>query len=104
MLSLVWLLAFTGSLLVSYARARAEGLGLTCSVGIADRSLRMVIVLIMLFTGFRRSGVFLAVLAILAWFTVGQRVVHVGRLARLRDRELPPPAPGNAPHPVEPRA
>jgi CDP-diacylglycerol---glycerol-3-phosphate 3-phosphatidyltransferase len=101
---LVWMLAFTGSLLVSYARARAEGLGLTCSVGIADRSLRMVIVLIMLFTGFRRSGLFLAALALLAWFTVGQRVVHVGRLARLRDREPQAPAVGNAPSPAEPRA
>jgi CDP-diacylglycerol---glycerol-3-phosphate 3-phosphatidyltransferase len=100
---LVWLLAFTGSLLVSYARARAEGLGLSCSVGIADRTLRMVIVLIMLFTGYRRSGAFLAGLAGLAWFTVGQRVVHVGRLARQRDRELQTPAPGSAPRREESR-
>ncbi len=91
-----WLLAFTGSLLVSYARARAEGLGLTCAVGIADRSLRMVIVLIMLFTGFRHSGLFLAGLALLAWVTVGQRIAHVGRQARLRDRDLQAPAAANA--------
>ena len=100
---LFWLLAFTGSMLVSYARARAEGLGLSCSVGIADRSLRMVIVIIMLFTGYGRSGAFLAVLALLAWFTVGQRVVHVGRLARLSDRELQARAPAGAPQREESR-
>ena len=40
----VAVLALLGSLLVSYTRARAEGLGLQCNVGIATRAERVVLV------------------------------------------------------------
>jgi CDP-diacylglycerol--glycerol-3-phosphate 3-phosphatidyltransferase len=71
----------------SYAKARAESLGLTCNVGIAERSERLIAVLVL--TGF--SGIFdLGVLrAIALWglaaattVTVVQRMVEVRRQTR----------------------
>jgi CDP-diacylglycerol--glycerol-3-phosphate 3-phosphatidyltransferase len=79
--ALGWLLALTGSLLVSYARARAEGLGIVCRVGLADRSVRLILVLAMLIAGLQHSSPFLWLLAGLSWITVAQRVVHVRRAA-----------------------
>jgi phosphatidylglycerophosphate synthase len=80
--ALCWVLALTGGLLVSYTRARAEGLGIACRIGLADRSVRLVLVLAMLIAGLQRSGPFLALLAVLSWITVLQRTVHVRRAAR----------------------
>lgn len=85
-----WVLTLTGSFLVSYTRARAEGLGLECRVGIADRSLRMALVILMLLLGFGASVYFLAALSLLAWVTVFQRIAHVHRQAVAA-------APGSAP-------
>jgi len=71
---------------VSYARARAEGLGLTASVGIAERSERLVVSLV--FTGFVGFGmpavalvVVLALLAAASGITVVQRMATVRRQA-----------------------
>jgi CDP-diacylglycerol---glycerol-3-phosphate 3-phosphatidyltransferase len=71
----------------SYAKARAESLGMTCNVGIAERSERLIAILVL--TGL--SGLFdLPVLrAIGLWglsvattITVGQRVREVHRQSR----------------------
>ncbi|MFI6323099.1 phosphatidylinositol phosphate synthase [Nonomuraea sp. NPDC050556] len=68
---------------VSYAKARAEGLGLTCDVGLAERPERLVVVLVA--AGFDGLGVpyILAagmwILAVASAITVVQRVVHVYR-------------------------
>jgi CDP-diacylglycerol--glycerol-3-phosphate 3-phosphatidyltransferase len=80
---------------VSYARARAEGLGMTASVGIAERADRLVAVL--LTTGLVGLGrefgaglpeatllVVLAVLAVASLVTVVQRVLTVRRQAIAR--------------------
>ncbi|GLB67450.1 phosphatidylinositol phosphate synthase [Arthrobacter mangrovi] len=71
-------------MLVSYARSKAESLGCTADVGIAERSERLVAVLV--FTGFTGLGlppvVLLAVLLLLAaasFITVLQRVGTVYR-------------------------
>ena len=95
-----WILALTGGFLVSYARARAEGLGLPCAVGLADRTLRVVLIAVMLLLGHRSTGWLLALIALLAWITVVQRIVHVRRLAlssggggRCPEPGAPPPAP-----------
>jgi len=93
----IWLLALAGSYLVSYTRARAEGLGFGCQVGIADRSLRVVIVLILLLLGLRASGYPLALLAVLTWTTVGQRVRHVWLQDRERQAAAAAPAPAATP-------
>ena len=71
---------------VSYARARAEGLGMQANVGIAERADRLVSTLVTAgFVGwFLPDGVLLAVLALLAvasLVTVVQRILMVRRQA-----------------------
>lgn len=70
---------------ISYARARAESVGLDCKVGIAERTERLLILLVPAF--FYGLGVpyllpaALFVLAILVLITVWQRFAHVYRQA-----------------------
>ncbi len=72
--------------IVPYARARAEGLGMTAEVGIAERADRLVLALVM--TGFTGLGlpvivltITLGVLVVAAFITVIQRVVVVRKQA-----------------------
>jgi CDP-diacylglycerol--glycerol-3-phosphate 3-phosphatidyltransferase len=71
--------------LVSYAKARAQGLGLRCEVGIAERPERMVTILVA--SGLYGLGVpyilpiGLWLLAAASAFTFGQRVVAVHQSA-----------------------
>jgi len=72
--------------IVSYAKARAEGLGMTANVGIAERSDRLVVVLVA--TGLVGLGlpevvlaVVLVLLAIASLVTVFQRIGTVRRQA-----------------------
>jgi len=71
--------------LVSYTKARAEGLGLRCDVGLAERTERLVIGLVA--TGLAGLGVpyvlpaGLWVLAAASTITFGQRVLAVRRAA-----------------------
>lgn len=78
----VTLAGLVGGLMVSYARARAEGLGADGSTGIAERTERLVLVLASAFL----AGLFdlpwvlnagLWVVAVLAWITVVQRIWSV---------------------------
>jgi archaetidylinositol phosphate synthase len=75
------LAALSGSVLVSYTRARAEAAGIKMeSVGLAERAERMLIlaaVSIIAFFWLPALGYGIALLAILANFTVLQRAVHV---------------------------
>ncbi|MFQ5813243.1 MAG: CDP-alcohol phosphatidyltransferase family protein [Anaerolineae bacterium] len=64
-----------GSLMVSYARARAEGLGLDCKVGLLTRLERTVILTVALVLD--QIPTALWVLAILTNFTAFQRMYHV---------------------------
>jgi CDP-diacylglycerol--glycerol-3-phosphate 3-phosphatidyltransferase len=78
-------LALAGSLMVSYARARAEGLGLDCKVGVMERAERLVVIIAgTILTGiFHRHWIFEIVLWLLAAmtnFTAVQRMMHVRRL------------------------
>ena len=73
---------------VPYARARAEGLGMTAAVGIAERADRLVLVLVGTFlVGLGLPGVVLtvvlALLAVASAVTVGQRVATVRRQSRV---------------------
>lgn len=70
-------LALTGAYLTSYARARAEGLGLTCTVGLVTRPERVLILGIGLIAGL--AGPAIWVLTLLGAFTAAQRIVHVYR-------------------------
>ncbi len=68
-----------GSLLISYARARAEGLGLDGAVGIAPRPERVLILGLGLSINGDTTVVALIVLALLTHFTAMQRLYHVWR-------------------------
>jgi CDP-diacylglycerol--glycerol-3-phosphate 3-phosphatidyltransferase len=82
----VSLLAIVGTFLVSYARARAEGLGLDAKVGVMQRAERVVLISApQAFFGLALDGwVFAGVvilLAVTAWITVVQRISFVRRTA-----------------------
>jgi len=75
-----------GSFLVSYTRARAEGLGLECKVGWFERPERIVLLIV--------AGLFglspvmpgaLLLLALLSFVTAIQRILHVRRITRVRE-------------------
>ncbi len=84
-----------GSLMVSYARARAEALGVECKVGLATRPVRVVILSIGLV--FAKGAGILGVdllapaiyaMAALTAFTVVQRVLHVRKALKRRGADL----------------
>lgn len=88
--------------IVSYAKARAEALGMTADVGVAERSDRLVGILVP--TGFAGIGVpyvheaALIILAVLSTVTLAQRIVAVRNQALARDaanpaNATPKPAP-----------
>jgi len=84
--------ALAMSMLVSYARARAEGLGLECTVGIAPRAERIVLLgAPALLFGPGPNGMLLfwivAILAVAATVTVVQRVLYVARVANTGPRQ-----------------
>lgn len=68
---------------VSYVKARAEGLGLSCDVGMAERAERLVILgiagLLHMFSVPYGLPVTIWVLAAVTVFTVFQRLIHVRR-------------------------
>lgn len=79
-----WMIAFiyiaiVGSLMVSYTKARAEGLGLECRTGILARPERVIILAIGLLSG---TGICMWALVLLAVFsnvTAVERIVSVWR-------------------------
>lgn len=74
---------------VSYAKARAEGLGLRCDVGLAERAERLILVLLgTALAGFGLDlalAVLLWVLAVASSVTVVQRTLEVRRQAAHAD-------------------
>jgi len=83
---MVTIAALVSSVLVSYTRARAEGLGLECRVGIAARAERILLLgAPTLFFAAGPNGLLLfwivVALGIATTITVVQRVVHVARIA-----------------------
>ncbi len=79
------LIALSGSLLTSYARARAEGLGVRCEVGLIERPQRIILLILGLAFGGFPLIVIIGILAFLTVFTFIQRVVHVGKLTMGKD-------------------
>jgi CDP-diacylglycerol--glycerol-3-phosphate 3-phosphatidyltransferase len=77
---------FVGSVSVSYVRARAEGLGIKCEVGIFTRVERVIVLALGLIIG-QWVGlallVALCILAALAWVTVLQRLMHVRKYSTM---------------------
>ena len=76
---------FVGSVMVSYLRARAEGLGVKCEVGVFTRAERVVVMSAGLLFGQRFDlaiPIMLGIITALAFFTVIQRLIHVRRLEK----------------------
>ncbi|MEE9269946.1 MAG: CDP-alcohol phosphatidyltransferase family protein [Candidatus Krumholzibacteria bacterium] len=76
----------SGSVLISYARARLEGLGFTCGVGLMERPERMALVVFGLFLGSRLLSLILYLLAAGTVVTVLQRIRHAHRVTSARDQ------------------
>jgi len=74
-------IALVGSLMVSYMRARAEALGIECKVGYFTRPERVIILALGLLLSRIDYALIiaLAIVAVLSFFTVGQRLIYVWR-------------------------
>lgn len=72
--------AMWGSFVVSYTRARAEGLGYDCKVGLLTRFERFILIIAMLLTGWILPG--LIALAVLTHITALQRILYVRGIMR----------------------
>lgn len=79
----VGVLAIHSAICVSYVRARAESQGVECSIGIAERAVRMIILMAGAIIGYFAGDIYFTyiiyILVILSYFTVGQRILHVWR-------------------------
>ncbi|WP_305515399.1 archaetidylinositol phosphate synthase [Methanobrevibacter sp. V14] len=79
----VGILAIHSAITVSYVRARAESQGAECNIGIAERAVRMIILMIGALIGYFTGDIYFTyviyILVILSYFTVVQRIVHVWR-------------------------
>jgi phosphatidylglycerophosphate synthase len=69
--------ALVGAFLISYARARAEGIGKDCHTGVLERPERIILISLACLTGFFTP--ILWVLFILSHVTVIQRIMFVRR-------------------------
>jgi CDP-diacylglycerol--glycerol-3-phosphate 3-phosphatidyltransferase len=86
--------ALAGSFMVSYARARAEGLGVDCKVGVMTRPERIALLGVALIVGqwwLPAVAIVLGTIAILTLVTTVQRVLHVRRELERKESGQPPP-------------
>jgi CDP-diacylglycerol--glycerol-3-phosphate 3-phosphatidyltransferase len=103
------LASLAGGFVTSYAKARAESLGLTCNVGLAERAERLLVVLVAVALSGLGVPYLLAIalwlLAVVTVVTAGQRFAEVYRqvgrtsggvadAGRERDRPAPAAGPG----------
>ncbi len=72
--------ALVGSLLVSYIRARAEGAGLECKVGLFTRAERVIVLAL----GLMLNQVYIAlwILVVFVYITVVERLLYLRRKAK----------------------
>jgi len=78
---IIGVLAIHSSLSVSYVRASAESKGIPCTVGIGERAIRIIILIIGAFLGTYISSMYMVIailiLVFVSYITVGQRIWHV---------------------------
>ena len=86
---IVSFLAAAGSVLVSYVKARAEGLGFTAKVGILTRLERYIVLIPLLV--FNQPFIAVVVIAVLANITAYQRILRVRAQGRERIRQSKEP-------------
>lgn len=78
------ILALCGSLMVSYVKARAEGLGLTCNIGLLQRPERLIILMVGAFLGPGYLVWAIYIIAVLANFTAFERLMRMKKQAGTR--------------------
>ena len=78
-------IAVSGSLMVSYARSKAESLGLECKVGLFSRVERYLVLIVFLLLN--QPDWALIILAVGTYFTVAHRILHVWRQAMATEQE-----------------
>jgi len=94
--------AITGSLLVSYTRARGESQGVLCKEGLMQRAERIALLVFAVFfdgpitlsLGLAQGSVVVVILALIAagtFATAFHRALWIGTRLRERDRAAPPP-------------
>lgn len=71
---LLTILCMIASFLISYVRARAEGLGVSCNIGIIERPERIIILAFGCLTDLLFTV--LLILTALSWITVFQRILY----------------------------
>jgi CDP-diacylglycerol--glycerol-3-phosphate 3-phosphatidyltransferase len=71
-----------GSFLVSYIRARAEGLGWQCQVGLFTRAERVIVLAIGLLIN--QIFIVLCILVVFVFFTVFQRLVYLWKQSKIK--------------------
>ena len=76
--------AMTFSLMTSYTRARAEGLGFECEVGLLERAGRVVILSLFSIAGFLTVGI--GLVAVGALITTTQRILYIRRLTKTKEQ------------------
>jgi len=76
-------IALAGANLVSYTRARAEGLGVSCKIGLLTRVERIAVLVVGLILGLPRAALW--ILAVGSVATAVQRILYVRR--RMQERE-----------------
>ena len=77
---LLSLASLFGAFLTSYARARAEGLGIDCKEGLIERPERIILIAAGTIAGFLMPALW--ALAVLGNITVLQRMFHVWKICR----------------------
>ena len=79
----VGVLAIHSAITVSYVRARAESQGAECNIGIAERAVRMIILMVGAIVGYVAGDIWFTyiiyILVVLSYFTVAQRIMYVRR-------------------------
>lgn len=86
--SLLVLISATGALMISYARARAEAIGLKASVGLVARPERVILLAICLILNV--PMVALWILAVATHLTAVWRMIHVWRVTQVTPGESQP--------------
>ncbi len=82
----IGVLLIHSAITISYVKARAESQGVECNVGIAERAVRMIIIMAGAIVGYLTQPIYftyiLIFLVIISYFTVLQRVYHVWRVLK----------------------
>lgn len=79
LISMAVFIAIAGSVMVSYVRARAEGLGFDCKVGIMQRPERLVLISLGALISELALVIAMVIVAVLANFTAFQRIYYIWR-------------------------